>query len=187
LKKDINSQIESAVVGTRYGRIRAHQVFRSEIFEKITYNGIALAMGGKNLIEMNQPARPVPPIFVLAIEYAANAAMIVDTMEVVVATTTLFRKKGTIPAIDVVVVPNVVEPVPRKFDNVNFEGQNTGGVVNHSDSCLKAVITSQYMGNKKIARTNSATQNLMRRTTFLRLMFITPWRVQVLCLYSKLW
>lgn len=139
MKKDINNQTERAVVGTRYGRMRAHQVFKSDIFEKMTYKGMALAIGGRNLIEMNQPAKPVPPIFVLEIAYAAKAAMIVETKEVVVATIMLLRRKGIIPAIDVVVVPKVVEPVPRKFERVNFVGQNTGGVVNHSDSCLKAV------------------------------------------------
>jgi hypothetical protein len=86
----------------------------------------------------------------------------VDTKEVEVAMTTLFLKNGTIPAIEVVVVPKVEEPVPKKLASVNLLGQKTGGIENHSGSGLKAVMKIQYIGNKKTIKINTATIYLTR-------------------------
>jgi len=48
-------------------------------------------------------------------------------------------QEGTIPLIDVVVVPRVVEPVPRKSERVNFDAQKTGRTANQASSHLGTV------------------------------------------------
>lgn len=68
IHRDISNHIERAVMDARYGRMSAHQVFKTEIFEKITYGKNELAIGGRNLEEINRLARAVRPVFVLEIE-----------------------------------------------------------------------------------------------------------------------
>jgi hypothetical protein len=148
-------------------------VFKRDIFENITYNGIAVAIGGRNLMDINQPARAVPPILVLEMAYAASAAMKVEIKEVIVATAILFRRKGTIPDIDVVVVPKVVEPVPKKLEIVKLDGQKIGGMVNHSASGLNAVMKIQYIGKRKTDKTIIAAQNFIAIFIFL-FIYLTP-------------
>ncbi len=42
--------------------------------------------------------------------------------------------------------------LPRKLFNVRDRGNKTGGHLNHSALCLKAVMVTQYMGNRKKMR-----------------------------------